>query len=101
LWAAERDDCISIDQVEPYERARVAGVVERLRIDPRAGVIEADITDGVASIGAQWPILRPVPQLRAAPGWGLILDGIAHIDVHGDLRLVEPDFQVVPGPNHG
>jgi hypothetical protein len=73
-------------------------VVTRLRIDPPAGVIEATITDGKASLGAQWPIERPARQLRAAPGVGLILEGIARIDAHGELVMVEPGFEIVPGP---
>jgi hypothetical protein len=55
LWAAERDDCLWLDRVETYRPCRVVGVVTRLRIDPLAGVIEASITDGKASLGAQWP----------------------------------------------
>jgi hypothetical protein len=73
-------------------------VVTRLRIDPRAGAIEATISDGKASLGARWPIERPVEQLRAVPGVGLILEGMARIDPGGELLMVEPVFEIVPGP---
>jgi hypothetical protein len=78
----------------------VAGVVRRLRIDPRAGVIEATITDGSSSLRAQWAIRRPVQQLRAAPGLGLILEGMARIDERGELLMVEPAFEIVSGPEY-
>jgi hypothetical protein len=56
------------------------------------------ITDGSTSLGAQWAIRRPVLQLRAAPGTGLILEGMARLDERGELLMVEPTFEIVPGP---
>ena len=100
LWAAEKEDCLWLDKVELYRTCRVAGVVRRLRIDPRAGVIEATITDGTASLGGRWPIRRPVSQLQAAPGLGLILEGMARIDARGELLMVEPTFEIVAGPEY-
>jgi hypothetical protein len=79
----------------------VAGVVRRLRIDPQAGVIELTITDGTALLGAQWPIRRPVSQLQAAPGSGLILEGMARLDARGELLMEEPAFEIVAGPECG
>jgi hypothetical protein len=78
----------------------VAGVVHRLRLDPRAGVVEVTITDGRTSLGARWAITRPMAQLRAAPGAGLILEGMARIDERGGLVMVEPAFEIVAGPEH-
>ena len=78
----------------------MAGVVRRLRIDPRTGVIEVTITDGSTELGAQWAITRQVPQLRAAPGSGLILEGMARLDERGELLMVEPTFEIVAGPDY-
>jgi hypothetical protein len=78
----------------------VAGVVRRLRIDPRQGVIRATITDGVNSLDAEWPICRPAAQLRAAPGTGLLLEGVARVDKSGRLLMVEPSFEILLGPGH-
>lgn len=75
-------------------------MVRRLRIDPRAGVIEVTISDGAAFLIAQWPIRRPEPVLQAAPGSGLILEGMARIDERGELLMVEPVFEIVPGPEY-
>jgi hypothetical protein len=99
LWAAERDDCLWLERVETYRPCRVAGVVTRIRIDPRAGVLQATISDGQASLGAEWPIEAPLEQLRAAPGVGLILQGFARLDRDGQLLMVEPSFEIVPGPS--
>ncbi len=98
LWAAERDDCLWLDRVELYRPCRVSGVVTQLRIYPRSGVVEVTISDGTASLCARWPLARPVEQLRAAPGVGLILEGIARIDQGGELLMIEPGFEIVPGP---
>jgi hypothetical protein len=100
LWAASKEDCLWLDKVELYRTCRVAGVVRRLRIDPQAEVIEATITDGADSLGAQWSIRPPVSQLQAAPGSGLILEGMARIDARGELLMVEPAFEVVAGPEY-
>jgi hypothetical protein len=81
-----------------YRPCRVAGVVTQLRISPRAGVVEVTITDGKASLCAWWPLTRPFEQLRAAPGVGLILEGVARIGPDEGLLMVEPVFEIVPGP---
>jgi hypothetical protein len=73
-------------------------VVTRLRIDPPAGVIETSITDGRSSLNAQWPIRSPLGLLRALPGIGLILEGVARVGPSGELLMVEPTFEIMPGP---
>ena len=78
----------------------MAGVARRLRIDPRTGVIEVTITDGSTSLGARWAITQLVPQLRAAPGSGLILEGMARLDERGELLMVEPAIEIVAGPEY-
>ena len=78
----------------------MAGVVRQLRLDLGAGVIEVTITDGSTSLGARWAITQQVPQLRAAPGSGLILEGIARLDERGEMLMVEPAFEIVAGPDY-
>ena len=73
-------------------------MVTQLRISPRDGEVEVTITDGKASLCARWPLARPLEQLRAAPGVGLILEGVARIDPGERLLMVEPVFEIVPGP---
>jgi hypothetical protein len=97
-WAAGKEDCLWLDRVEVFRSCRVAGVVQRLRIDPEARAIEATITDAATQLRARWRIRTPAPQLRAAPGSGLILEGIARVDPRGGLVMVEPSYEIVPGP---
>jgi hypothetical protein len=56
------------------------------------------ISDGTASLCARWALARPVEQLRAAPGVGLILEGVARLDQGGELLMIEAAFEIVPGP---
>jgi hypothetical protein len=98
LWAAAREDCLWVAFVENYRNCRVAGVVTRLTLDPRAGVIEATINDGFDALVAQWPLRARMPQLRAAPGSGLILEGVAEVDDRGRIVMREPKFEITSGP---
>jgi len=82
--------------LEPYEKCRVVGVVERLRVDPREGLIEITIDDGTGEVGARWMIRRLVPQLALAPGTAVVLDGVAAIGNDGRLVLLEPGFRTIP-----
>lgn len=96
-WAAKHPDCLRLDRVELYEPCRVAGIVRRLRLDPMVGELRATITDGTSSVSASWTLSRHMPQLKAAPGTGLILEGMARIDESGDIVFVEPTIEIVEG----
>jgi hypothetical protein len=101
LWAAARDHCLRLDRVVPYRPVRVAGVVQQLRVDPREGVVEVTVTDGAGDLVARWPIRGAASTLRAVPGRGLILEGIARIDRRGRLMMIEPACEIVSGPEPG
>jgi hypothetical protein len=98
LWTVSQGASVWLVDLAPYESCRVAGLVERLRIDPVAGFIEASISDGTASVLAQWSIGRPTPQLAVAPGRAVVLEGVAGIGPDGELVLVNPTFETVPFP---
>ena len=98
LWAASKEDCLWLEKVYPYIGCRVAGVVERLRIDPEQARIVATITDGTASLSASWSLAGGHAQLRATPGKGLILEGTPRLDSAGLPIMLEPVFEIVPGP---
>lgn len=96
LWALSQGaSCLIID-LSAYEVCRVAGVVQRLRLDPVNGVVEVTLADGTATISARWTIRRPTPQLALAPGRGAVLTGVTSVGPEGDVVLSEPDFVVVP-----
>jgi hypothetical protein len=77
----------------PYEPSRVVGVVERVRIDPSDGDIEAGITDGTGELIARWPIRSPAPTLAAIPGRAMLLEGIVIQGEDGRLIMEEPTFE--------
>jgi hypothetical protein len=98
LWAVSQGISTWLVDLGPYEACRVAGIVERLRIDPSAGVIEGSVSDGTASVVAQWSISRPTPQLAVTPGRAVLLEGVAGIGLDGELALWNPSFQPVSFP---
>ncbi|MDQ3954332.1 MAG: hypothetical protein M3285_02125 [Actinomycetota bacterium] len=95
LWAVSNGASTWIIDLEPYVICRVVGVVERVRIDPVNGWLQATITDGTDEVVARWLIRRPTPELAAAPGRGVALEGIALIDDDGKLVLSEPALQTL------
>lgn len=74
-WAESIPGVTPIVHVEPRTVARVAGVVEGLRVRPREGVpvIEATVSDGTGTVTAVWLGRRTIPGLRL--GSRLVLEG--------------------------
>lgn len=97
LWALSAGATGWIIDVEPYEACRVAGVIERLTLDPVAGYMDVSVTDGTDRIIARWAIQRPTPQLVCVPGRLVVIDGVP---ATGDdcLVMLEPDFELVVAP---
>ena len=90
-----------IAQVKARERSVVAGVIRSIRIDPREGrgSIEATIIDGTGEMVAKWlgrPSLSGI-----ALGMGLVMEGIVGEDPEGNLTILNPEYRLVPGPEHG
>lgn len=100
-WAESVPGTRRITEVEPRTRSKVAGVIQNIRIDPRTGgSIEATICDGTASLVAKWLGRSTLSGIRL--GEGLILEGAVGIDDDNDLPMVlNPEYQLVPGPEHG
>jgi hypothetical protein len=99
LWTVSRGTSAFLVDVGPYESCRVAGVVQRLTIDPRAGVIQALISDGTASVLAQWSMCGPKPQFPITLGQALVLEGVTGIGPDGQLILREASFETVSFPD--
>lgn len=95
LWAVSMGASAWLIDVEPYEPCRVAAVVQQLRLDPGHGLIDATVTDGTGVITARWPIRRPTPELAAAPGRAVILEGIPVVDECAELVLLDPTLELV------
>ena len=89
MWAVSCGASTWLIDLEPYESCRVAGIVDRLRIDPAEQVIEVTITDGTASAVARWSTRR-TSRLPVIPGAGVLLEGFAAIGPDGRVVLSEP-----------
>jgi hypothetical protein len=76
-------------------------VIQNIRIDPRAGTgsIEATIIDGTGRLVTKWLGRSSLQGIRL--GMGLIVEGVAGVGTDGDLQFINPEYQLVPGPEHG
>lgn len=75
-------------------------MIGNIRIDPRAGrgSVEATIIDGTGSMIAKWLGRSKLSGIRL--GAGLVIEGIAGKQEE-DLVVLNPDYELVPGPEHG
>jgi hypothetical protein len=93
-WASSAGaSCWMVDLIS-LDTARVAGLVERLRIDPLAGDLDALITDGTERVIARWGTGPPTPQLAVAPGRLVVVEGLVVSGDDGMMMIVEPTFEV-------
>lgn len=100
-WAATVVGVTSIADLEPRRRCRAAGVIQNIRIDPRpgSGSIEATIIDGTGQMVARWLGRHTISGIRL--GMGLIIEGIPGEQTGGELMVLNPEYELVPGPEHG
>jgi hypothetical protein len=100
-WAASIPGTTPIAQLQARQGCRAAGVVQNIRIDPREGrnYIEATINDGTGQMVVRW--LGRSSLSGVALGVGLIVQGMPSVDRDGQLLLLNPEYELVPGPEHG
>lgn len=98
-WAGQVPGTTLVSNVESRSVARVAGVVEGIRVRPHAGVptIEAVVTDGSGSVTAIWLGRRTIPGM--ALGCRLILEGRFGGD-SGRLQVMNPTFEFIQDRRH-
>ena len=100
-WISTIPGITTLDRAEPRQRAKVAGVIQNVRIDPREGrnLIEATIIDGS---GCEL-VVRLTGRTTLA-GWrlgeGLIVEGTV-ADRDGVRLILNPEWDLVAGPEHG
>jgi hypothetical protein len=100
-WVSTIDGAIPISEVEPRCGCKAAGVVQNIRIDPRegSGSIEATLIDGTGQLVAKWLGRSSLQGVRL--GMGLIIQGIAGTSREDELVVLNPEYTLVPGPEHG
>jgi hypothetical protein len=96
-WASGVPGSTPIAQALPRTVARVAGVVEGIRVRPREGVpaIEAVVTDGSGSVTAVWLGRRALPGLML--GSRLVLEGRLGGDPQA-MQIMNPRYEFAGSP---
>jgi hypothetical protein len=99
-WVSTIPDAVRIADVQPRKHQRVAGVVQNIRIDPRegSGYVEATLIDGSGEMIVRWLGRRTMSGIRL--GMGVIAEGIAGKTPQNELMLLNPEYQLVPNPEH-
>ena len=99
-WIETLPNITPLSEAQARQRCRVAGVIQNIRIDPRAGrdSVEATITDGSGALVAKW--LGRSTMSGITLGAGLIMEGVVG-GQEGDLVVLNPEYELVPGPEHG
>jgi hypothetical protein len=99
-WARSVPGTTPMSDIQSRERTRVAGVIQNIRIDPRdGGSIEATIADGSGHLVAKWLGRASLSGIRL--GEGLILEGAIGQTDDGEHMVLNPEYELVPGPEHG
>lgn len=90
-----------IDVLESRKHQVVAGVIQNIRIDPRegSGYVEATIIDGTGELVVRWLGRRSMSGIRL--GMGLIVEGIVGKTPDDEPLLLNPEYELVSGPEHG
>jgi hypothetical protein len=100
-WASTIPEATPIAEAEPRRRLVIAGVIQNIRIDPREGhgSIEATITDGTGEMVVKW-LGRP-SKSGIRLGRGLVVEGTVGRGADGGLQVLNPEYDLVVGPEHG
>lgn len=100
-WACTVPQVTPIVDVTPRRRVKVAGVIRNIRIDPRpeSASIEATITDGTGELVVKWLGRRRFTGMRL--GKGLVVEGTAGLGDDGELVVLNPEYRLAVGPEHG
>ncbi|MDQ3991389.1 MAG: OB-fold nucleic acid binding domain-containing protein [Actinomycetota bacterium] len=91
-WAEDVARTTRIADCRGRSRERVAGVVKRIRLNPRegAGTLEVVVGDGTGEVVAIWTGRLEIPGLTL--GTRLVLEGVLG-EERGGLRMVNPRFE--------
>ncbi|HVL64694.1 MAG TPA: hypothetical protein VM573_05930 [Actinomycetota bacterium] len=100
-WISTIPDVTPLDAIEARKRVKVAGVIQNIRIDPRSGSgsVEATIIDGSGSMVVRWLGRSSMRGVRL--GAGLIVEGVAGKTAEGESLMLNPEYDLVPDPEHG
>jgi hypothetical protein len=100
-WAETIPGATPIGEASEQRRHKVAGVVQNIRIDPRqgSGCIQATVIDGSGEIVAKWLGRQSMSGIRL--GVGLVIEGMVGVGSGEEKVILNPEYQLVPGPERG
>jgi hypothetical protein len=100
-WASTIPETVPIADLEPRKSCKVAGVVQNIRIDPREGrgSIEATIIDGSGRMVVRWLGRSSLSGVRL--GVGLVVTGTVGKSSENEPLVMNPEYELIPGPEHG
>lgn len=100
-WAASFPGTVPVAEIQPRSRSKMAGVIQNVRIDPRegSGSIEATVDDGSGRIVVKWLGRQKLSGITL--GAGLIFEGAVGEGPRGNLQVLNPEYQLMPNPEHG
>jgi hypothetical protein len=100
-WARSIPGAVPIRVIAPRARVKAAGLIRNIRIDPRegSGAVEVTIFDGTGELVAKWLGRRSLSGIKL--GEGLIIEGIAGQSNDSRLVVLNPEYELVAGPEHG
>ena len=100
-WARSIPGTIPIADAETRCRCKIAGVIQTIRIDPRegSGSIEATVNDGTGRMVVKWLGRQKLSGITL--GAGLIFEGTVGEGPRKQLQVLNPEYQLLPEPEHG
>lgn len=100
-WADSIPETIRIKDIAPRCGCRAVGVIQKIRIDPRAGTgsVEVTLDDGTGRLLARW--LGRSKLNGIALGKGLEVEATAGHHAGDELVMLNPSYRLMPGPDGG
>lgn len=100
-WAFSIPGTTPINSVQARSRHRVAGVIQNIRIDPGqgSGSIEATVDDGSGRMIVKWLGRQKLSGITL--GAGLVFEGAVGEGPRGNLQVLNPEYELMPNPEHG
>lgn len=100
-WASSIPGAIPIAHARSRTRCKLAGVIQNVRIDPRqgSGSIEATVNDGSGRMVVKWLGRQKLAGIGL--GMGLVFEGTVGQGPGGKLQVLNPEYELVPAPEHG
>ncbi|MBA3630444.1 MAG: hypothetical protein H0W55_12385 [Actinobacteria bacterium] len=100
-WADSIPETIRIKDIAPRCGCRAVGVIQKIRIDPRAGTgsVEVTLDDGTGRLLARW--LGRSKLNGIALGKGLEVEATAGDHAGDELVVLNPSYRLMPGPDGG